>query len=127
MQSLLTAVIKSDGNNDFYINNDEMETLILRLHNIEGVTFDEHTIRRQFHASASNSMASLFGITKSVLQNEKMKTTMAWERGGCIQITMTPSARLKGLLKKMWRQAGKEVSCRCSHYYVLYRFVYFTI
>lgn len=69
LQTIVGAVMRSDGNRDFQLAPLEMESLVIRLGLIEGVGFDENKFRRELRRSNQGSANYSLGAIMSVLRN----------------------------------------------------------
>jgi len=69
LQNLLSVIIRSDTDGDFTIDKDEIEDLIKRMKNINGVTLHEDRFRMAIAKSGGN-LYDVVNVVKSLLQKD---------------------------------------------------------
>mmetsp|Transcript_42 Transcript_42/g.46 ORF Transcript_42/g.46 Transcript_42/m.46 type:complete len:267 (+) Transcript_42:1726-2526(+) len=73
IEQLLTAIMKSNHDNGFHINDNELEILIARVKNLNGIRKDadvDRELRSAFQNSNSKSMRTVFGVAKELLEKD---------------------------------------------------------
>lgn len=69
LQSILTALVKSDQDGNFMIQSREMQVLIVRLNMMQGVQFNE-TMFREVIEAESQSLSSIMRLIRSLLRDD---------------------------------------------------------
>ena len=69
IQNLLSVIVHSDKDNDFQIDPNEVPTLVLKLQNLNGVTFNEANFRKAMKSSGY-SLRAVLEITKNLLDDK---------------------------------------------------------
>ena len=66
---MLSVIVHSDKDNDFQIDPNEVPTLVLKLQNLNGVTFNEANFRKAMKSSGY-SLRAVLEITKNLLDDK---------------------------------------------------------
>jgi hypothetical protein len=73
LQQIMTAIIRSDTDGDWRINDKEMNLLLVRLKGLDGVkNIDEGRLRNAFRSTATKSMAALYHVTAGLMQEDEL-------------------------------------------------------
>jgi len=69
MQKFLTAVLRSDTNNNFELDSpQEIDMLVMRLQSLGGFKFNEKALRDSIHNSDKKSLSSIYEVTSGTLE-----------------------------------------------------------
>lgn len=70
MEDLLLAVIGSDRDKNFHIDEEEMDSLFMRLRYHEQINVNEKKLRSTFAASGTKSMATLVEVARALMDED---------------------------------------------------------
>lgn len=71
-EQLLTAVLRTDRNGDFQIDEREATVLISRMRNFPGIVFDENRVRKSL-LKANGSLPALMNIIREIGEESNME------------------------------------------------------
>mmetsp|Transcript_16841 Transcript_16841/g.24650 ORF Transcript_16841/g.24650 Transcript_16841/m.24650 type:complete len:281 (+) Transcript_16841:77-919(+) len=93
-QNIIEVILNADRDYDFYLNNTEVELLVLRLHNIGGMEFDENKFRdfvinhsEGFGKNRRIALDVVLELATSVLAESRNGLATAHSKDGIITIT----------------------------------------